>query len=46
LSVEDSNKLVIASNDQITDSSPLIYREFDNDLLKINGTLHIHNQLN
>lgn len=37
---EVSNILVIESNDPFN-PNPLIYGEFDNDLLKVNGTLHI-----
>ena len=35
-----SNKLMIENEDYI---SPLIYGEFDNDLLRINGTLNVNN---
>lgn len=35
---DESNRLVIETGDQ---ENPLIYGEFDNDLLRVNGTLHI-----
>jgi Head domain of trimeric autotransporter adhesin len=35
-----SNKLYITNT---TDTTPLIYGEFDNDLLRVNGTLNINN---
>lgn len=36
-----NNKLYIENSNS---SSPLIYGEFDNDLLRVNGTLHIKNE--
>jgi hypothetical protein len=38
INADQSNRLVIESGNQ---DNPLIYGEFDNDLLKVNGTLHV-----
>ncbi len=41
LTKNDSNKLVVESLAQNQTTYPLIYGEFDNNLLRVNGTLHI-----